>query len=376
MAETTAIEWTDHTFNPWIGCTKVAPGCANCYAEVQYTTKMRGVKWGPNGTRSKTSEQYWKQPLAWNKKASRRYLCERCGGTGQQSDGSYNHRTHRYDGQAGDCRLCGATGYLGQINRPRIFCASLADVFEDWDGPIVDHRGQVLWFCGNCGRRKASGVLPIDACGPSCCGPPMNPLTMSKLRNDLFRLIDATPHLDWLLLTKRPENIRKMWPCLSDCHIQAGPYCSRCQSSYRDNVWLLTSVSEQESANRNIPELLKCRDLSPVLGCSYEPALGMIDFMPWLAQLDWLIAGGESGPNARVNDVTWFVHARRQCASAGVAFFLKQFGSNHWAFNVETNQSQRVPFNHKKGGDISEFPKDLRVREFPVLTTEAAESAE
>jgi protein gp37 len=105
MAANSAIEWTDHTFNPWRGCTKVHAGCTNCYAEVNYSVKMHGVKWGPNGTRVKLSHAGWKEPLKWNREAE----------------------------AAGE--------------RRRVFCASLADVFEDWQGPIL-HRMTVMYFIG------------------------------------------------------------------------------------------------------------------------------------------------------------------------------------------------------------------------------------
>ena len=123
MAETTKIQWTSHTFNPWRGCTKVNAGCANCYAEVNYSVKMHNIKWGPNGTRAKTSESYWRQPLKWNREAE----CD-CGAAGRGDR---------------ECLFC-ANG----CHRPRVFCASLADVFEDWDGPIVDHKGRQLFFQG------------------------------------------------------------------------------------------------------------------------------------------------------------------------------------------------------------------------------------
>lgn len=88
MAENSNIEWTDHTFNPWIGCTKVSQGCKFCYAETLMDQRYGKAKWGPKGTRNRTSVSYWKQPLKWNREAA-------------------------------------AEGM-----RKRVFCASLADVFE------------------------------------------------------------------------------------------------------------------------------------------------------------------------------------------------------------------------------------------------------
>ena len=147
MAENSKIEWTDHTFNPWIGCQKVSPGCDNCYAEALMDKRYRKVEWGPHGERKRTSEANWKLPFRW-------------------------------------ARTAEATG-----KRPRVFCASLADVFDNQVPPG--------W------------------------------------RMDLFALIECTPQLDWLLLTKRPENIRKMVPLFW-------------QEPKLTNVWLGTTAEDQE----------------------------------------------------------------------------------------------------------------------------------
>jgi protein gp37 len=126
MGENSKIEWCDHTFNPWIGCQHVSPGCDHCYAEALMDHRYGKVQWEPHGERKRTSEGNWKQPYRWAKAA-------RQSGT-----------------------------------RARVFCASLADVFDN----------------------KA----PEGA------------------RADLFRLIRETPEMDWLLLTKRPQNIVRMLP--------------------------------------------------------------------------------------------------------------------------------------------------------------------
>lgn len=161
MAEKTKIEWTDHTFNPWRGCMKVHAGCAHCYAESQSKRNpgMLGV-WGDSGTRVVGSEEMWSQPGKWNKAA------EKSG------------------------------------ERRRVFCASMADVFEDWAGPLTNANGHVL-FPGNCLTNpwRDSGNPETE-----------KPLTLNDVRRRLFALIDETPWLDWQLLTKRPENVRKMWP--------------------------------------------------------------------------------------------------------------------------------------------------------------------
>ena len=227
MAETTNIAWTDSTMNPWIGCSKVSPGCDHCYAEGE--AKRRGwAQWGPGEPRMLTSDNYWKQPLIWDRKAK-------------------------------------AAG-----RRHRVFCASLADVFDN--------------------------EVP------------------QEWRVRLLNLIDATPNLTWLLLTKRIGNAAKMLP--------------------RDplpNIWLGTSVVNQEEADRDIPKL---RDTpAEVRFISYEPALGAVDFTPWLPNppyeplgIDWIIAGGESGRGARPMHPNWARSVRDQCKAAGVPFFFKQWG--------------------------------------------------
>lgn len=306
MGENSKIEWTDHTFNPWIGCTKVAAGCTHCYAEA--LAKRTGLAtWGPAGTRTKTSEAYWRQPAKWNRDAAK----------------------------AG--------------RRARVFCASLADVFEDWDGPVLDHRGdEVFAPTGNITR--------------------IRPATLDDVRHALFALIDATPDLDWLLLTKRPENVRRLWPALAG-GCGGSPCCT-----YRANVWLGTSVATQEDADANWPHLLACRDLAPVLFLSAEPLLGPMDLTRYAElgtrndgenaphsalrtprfPIDWLIAGGESGPGARPMHPDWARSIRDQCQAGGVPFFFKQGSAT----------SDWPEFKN-----FASFPTDLQIREFPKVRT-------
>lgn len=330
MGTTTKIQWTDHTFNPWIGCAKVHAGCANCYAEADFDIRRKRVTWGPNGTRSRTSDANWKEPLKWN----------------------------RLQQQAIDGLRIDPVFFDEPLPRPRVFCASLADVFEHWDGLIVDHKGNVL-------KRN----LLETGCVPMRHHDDDPPASMNDLRTDLFRLFPKTPNLDWLLLTKRSENIRRM----IDETVGIEWWIDNC----KDNVWLGTSVSDQETADRMIPELLKCRDLAAKLFVSYEPALGPVNFTKWLAAIDWLIVGGESGKNARPCNVDWIRSIVEQCKAAGVPCFVKQFGSNvdcrcddmFWRRDPKgtcnDNRCRRVILSHPKGGDPSEWPEDLRVQEFP-----------
>ena len=227
MAKITGIAWCDHTFNPWWGCVKIAPECANCYAE-KWDKRTGGEHWGPNSERRFFGLSHWKEPVRWNAEAVR-------------------------DGV-----------------RRRVFCASMADVFEDH--PMVKDARKSLW-----------------------------------------ELISKTPGLDWLLLTKRPENIDTMMP------------------GYFSNVWLGTTAGTQAMANKNIPELLSQSAAVRFLSC--EPLLEPIDFMQvpityeqrWSRQkLDWVIVGCESGSKARSMNEDWVRSIRDDCAAAKVAFFYKQ----------------------------------------------------
>ena len=263
MAEGTKIEWADHTFNPWIGCTKVSPACDNCYAE-DWAKRFKGPAWGKE--RRRTSAANWKQPLKWNREAA---------------------------------------AFRAQHGRaPMVFCASLADVF---DNQVPDE-----W------------------------------------RRDLWELIQATPNLIWLLLTKRPQNIAKMLP---QWYFQ-GQQESCWGPEGWPHVWLGTTVENQAEADRRIPHLLRVPAAKRFLSC--EPLLGPVDLRdictghhfisalngsawhegPGLnkfernhtGQIDWVIAGGESGRAARPSHPDWFRALRDQCAAAGVPFLFKQWG--------------------------------------------------
>lgn len=321
-------------------------------------TRRGRVRWGPKGTRSRTTDTYWKKPLKWNRDALRH-----------------------------------PASYLGPTpqDRPRVFCASLADVFEDWDGPIVDHKGEQLWHIGdgNYGRYTKREH-------PSC-----QPVSMSCLRRDLFELIDQTPNLDWLLLTKRPENIRRMWPV----DAPKGDDDRVGLETMRDNVWLGCSVSDQQTADEAIPKLVECRDLSPCLFLSVEPLVGPVDLTRKPKSIsndvieagilsgmglnylwpDWVIVGGESGPNARPCNIDWIRSIVRQCREAGVRCWVKQLGSHviddrangtiHsnipaeecWPGDHDTHHTGRIHLKDRKGADPTEWPEDVRVQESPVL---------
>ena len=197
MAENSKIEWTDHTFNPWMGCTKISAGCKFCYAERDMDKHWKRVQWGPQGTRVKTSPDYWDKPRKWNMTVW--VECSVCGWRGV------------YDVN-GLCPSClHPMDSVMRTAHARVFCASLADVFED--------------------RNE-----------------------LAPWRRDLFDLIERTPNLDWLLLTKRPENVVQSLP---------------------KNVWLGVSVENQKIADERIPKLLKIPATVRFLSC--EPLLGKLN---------------------------------------------------------------------------------------------------
>lgn len=324
MGADTKIQWAHHTFNPWRGCIKIAEGCKFCYADAQSRRNpgTLGI-WGPDGTRVVASESMWRQPLKWNRP------CPRCKGDGCEPDDSDDMTLDpvHWMGPA-PCSLCNA-------DRPRVFCASLADWAEDWQGRVRDSQGRDTWV-SNRGTRSwdaddGSKDFAFDR----------RPLTLDDVRVRLFRLIDDTPNLDWLLLTKRPENVLRIWPKM-DNH---GGFW------HKPNVWLGCSVACQEDADRNLPHLIACRDLADKLFVSVEPLVGPVDLGLGIAcgskhnpqcdggsdcprlcpipvyradVIDWVIVGGESGTNARPCDVEWIESIVGQCQAAGVPVFVKQ----------------------------------------------------
>lgn len=257
MGEATKIQWTDHTFNPWWGCHKISPGCDNCYAESLSKRTGHDI-WGPqaNTTRRIMKDNYWLGPEKWNRAAAK----------------------------AG--------------RRDRVFCASMADVFESH--PEV-----------------------VDA------------------RKKLWGVIQRTPSLDWQILTKRPENIKYMIP---------DPLMVP-----RDNIWLGVSVENQEQADRRIPILAE--QYCEVRFLSVEPLIDRVELD--LTNIDWVIVGGESGPGARPMGVSWAVSIKHACEKAGVAFFFKQAGSFAARINkMKDSKGGDIESLGSEWLDCRRFPKD------------------
>jgi protein gp37 len=224
MAKNSNIQWTDNTFNPWIGCTKVSEGCQECYAEKDDRYRHWTPQgWGAGRPRHRTSSETWKNPLRWERQA------------------------------------------VTEGRRYKVFCASLADIFDQEVDPA--------W------------------------------------RHDLWELIRKCPHLDWQILTKRPQHIATGLP------VDWG--------TGWENVWLGTSVENQKRADERIPLLVAVPAVVHFL--SVEPLLEPICFRD-LSGVEWLIVGGESGSKARPIAEKWVIDIQSQSQAAGCAFFFKQWG--------------------------------------------------
>ena len=166
-------------------------------------------------------------------------------------------------------------------------------------------------------------------------------------RQRLYELIIATPGLDWLLCTHRPENYLTLLP--REWIYARYP---------RHNVWLLATVENDKYLDR----IDVLRDMPAVVrGLSVEPLLGPIEFGRRLVGIEWTIIGGESGPNARPCDVAWIRSIIKQCQKAGTRAFVKQLGSN------PRDGGFGDPLRDRKGADPSEWSADLRIQEFPAV---------
>lgn len=306
MAENTKIEWANHTFNPWFGCQKVGPGCDHCYAE-GWAKRSGLVQWGPGTDRRRSSEANWRKPIKWNR----------------QAEIQHNAWQAFKDSHPGltDAQLVEAG--FAKPERPRVFCASLADVF---DNAIPD-----AW------------------------------------RMDLFSLIAKTPYLDWLLVTKRVGNVMRM--CSGD---------GLMFDMIADRVWLGVTICNQEEAERDIPKLMQIP--AKVRWLSMEPLLGPVDLSQWLDliqyedgaawmrrnighlhdMLDWVVVGGESGPHARPMNPDWAYELRDQCDAADVPFLFKQWGewatSGNRAFGTVKGEIRHIRSDGSFWGD--DLPED------------------
>jgi len=224
MGEQTKIEWVDHTFNPWIGCTRISAACDNCYAAAM-AHRRKWARFENGAPRKRTTPDYWRQPLRWNRKAAAR----------------------------------------GQ--RAKVFGPSLGDPFD--------------------------AEVPDD------------------WRADYLGLIEATPWLDWILLTKRPQVAVKF-------------FRGRMVPA---NLWPGVTAESQKMLVLRGPPILSIAAKVHVL--SAEPLLEPLELGALDRRFEWVIAGAESGPRARPSHPDWFRSLRAQCQAMGVPFFFKQWGE--WA---------------------------------------------
>jgi protein gp37 len=278
VGEVTEIAWCHHTFNPWWGCVRVSPGCERCYAETWDKARggPGGPHWGVTAPRRFFGDKHWAEPIKWNRAAEK----------------------------AGEFR--------------RVFCASMADVFED--------------------RRD-----------------------LDEQRVRLWGLIQVTQHLNWMLLTKRPENILRLGP-----------------ERLPRNVWLGFTAEDQQRLDARYPHAyMAAKELgAAVLFVSAEPLLGPVQLGKAAAGVDLVIVGGESGAGARALDVGWARDLRDECDLMNVSFFMKQFGAKPVAFDpahewfdgtdFHTGVARLVLKDKKGGGDMSEWPADLQIRQMPA----------
>lgn len=255
MAERTGITWTDATFNPVWGCTKVSPACDFCYAEGVAARFAPGA-WGPHGIFREFGPGHWNEPRRWNARAVR------------------------------------------ESRRIRVFCASMADVFDN------------RWPAGT--------------------------------RERLWQLIADTPCLDWQLLTKRPQSIARMLP-----------------PDWRDgypNVWLGITAENQQELDRRWPPLRAIPAAVRFLSC--EPLLSPLSLPAAHGVLHWVIVGGESGRTARALPLAWALDVLDQAADIGAAAFFKQAGTHRgvdWPAGV-TGKGDR-PDQWPAALRLQEFPQ-------------------
>ena len=346
MGAKTKIAWTDATWNPWRGCLRVSKGCRFCYAEAQ-SKRVPDVlgHWGPAGPRVVAADSYWRLPHQWNREAEKAGV------------------------------------------RRRVFLGSMLDFFEQYDGPIT-RGGRTIWMAPEepyryvpMPERGERDLVPIER--QNIAEGRFRPLTLEDLRSRALTIIKKTPWLTWLILTKRPKSIPAApgyWKSLP-------------------NVWIGTSVEDQETADYRVPLLVSVPAAMHFL--SVEPIIAPVTLTRirtdhgghgritvnalagrWYAnerysgtfesKVKLVIVGGESGPHARPCNVDWIRSIRDECFAEEVFVFVKQLGSRPFSPHPGIEWEKYNPvydddldLKDHKGGDPDEWPKDLRIRQFP-----------
>jgi protein gp37 len=360
MSKETKIQWCDSTINFWRGCTKVSAGCAHCYAEKNIGVKMSGIEWGKGKPRVKTKGAV-ADAFALNRKP---WICNECGA-------AYTEEQFNSEDATQDMCSC-----VESCHRRRIFSLSLGDWLDpevpiEWLAEMLDtirHCDQVIWIL--CTKRpelwyaRMGDVLEFEGKAP-----------LKQIENDF----PATALGEWV----------------NDWSGGKAP----------KNIWLLTSVENQPMADQRIPELLKIP--ATVHGLSCEPLLGPLQIERYLGEvelesysafnssasvtggIEWLIVGGESGKDARACNVEWIRELVKQGQAARCATFVKQLGANsdhrvngaihavmtpvgiecEHGYDVcpKCDGGRQDKMWDKKGGDLREWPEQLRVRQFPEV---------
>lgn len=270
MAENSSISWTRHTWNPWMGCTKLSPACDGCYAEALMDKRYHKVQWG-NAPRIRTGAHIWNDPFRWQRKAEK------------------------------------------DSDRPFVFCASLADIFDNQVDP--------------------------------------------QWRQDAFDVMRKTPRLVYLLLTKRPQNIVKM--------VDAA-------EGLPANAALGATCEDQPRADKNLPALQVAKiELSPLFTFgSFEPLLSEV-IVPRAFMPDWVITGGETdqgGRKARPTHPDWFRSLRDQAIACGAAYHHKQNGE--WV-SVSEVAGAGAHFQFEDGATVRRIGKKLSGRTIDGVTHDA-----
>lgn len=317
MGSNSKIGWTDDTFNPWWGCEKVSPACAHCYAET-WAKRTGHEVWGRGSERRFFGDKHWREPLKWNAEVER-------GEFGECGCGWRGHMPTLACGD-GNCPV----PMSPEPARRRVFCASMADWLEDRED-------------------------------------------LTRPLAKLLALIHATPQLDWLLLTKRPENWRGRLVEASQCFGPGNIVEDWLRGEAPHNVWVGTTVENQEYGERRIPALLDIPAKVRFLSC--EPMLGPIDLAAASDQavmdggIGWVIAGGESGPKARPMHPQWARALRDECLDARVPFYFKQWGTWRPECDHRVEGAMVLDGVQMARGDVKENGRVLFGREWSEFPT-------
>lgn len=327
----TKIEWAERTWNPVRGCSRVSEGCRNCYAERQ-------------AARFSGEGQPWNGFVRWQSRVS---------GLQYENPKAAGSADPRWTGRV-ELIPEKLTEPLSWQKPARVFVNSMSDLFHE--------------------------SLSDEAIAA------------------VFVAMAAAPQHQFLVLTKRAKRMRRWFSetitgATREQMVRSPIWIPKWPGWPLPNVWLGVSVEDQSSADERIPHLLATPAAKRVV--SYEPALGPVDFRNWIdphgchghsaigdgsdlqscdgciPYIDWVIVGGESGPGARPCDVAWIRSAVEQCKAAGVPCFVKQLGATPAVSGAEadpkhaTFKALEFGLRSRKGGDPSEWPEDLRVREWP-----------